>query len=250
MVEHSLRKRKVEGSIPFRGFFCFFVLIFHTCFVMHNDNARPQIHYFPLAMSAFATSPVASPAVDGMVAADEADEEELALRRLVTPARIEARLRRVMGPDCDISGTDSGDKIYTSIRDLWDKEFQVRSERRTDWYQKGYDYWESEENCPISDDGVLGGFGRLTAVDTRDSNAFLDSVASGPRLGLRLDRAADCGAGIGRVSKNLLLPRCGHVDLVEQSPRLLQASAGYIGVDAVRTTLVNAGLQVVLCYIY
>jgi hypothetical protein len=54
----------------------------------------------------------------------------------------------------------------------------------------------------------------------------------------------DCGAGIGRVSKNLLLPRCRHVDLIEQSPRLLQSSAGYLGPEgAGRTTQVTLGLQ-------
>jgi hypothetical protein len=56
--------------------------------------------------------------------------------------------------------------------------------------------------------------------------------------------AADCGAGIGRVSKHLLLPRCEAVHLVEQSPRLLGASAEYIGPDAARTTRINIGLQV------
>lgn len=34
--------------------------------------------------------------------------------------------------------------------------------------------------------------------------------------------------GIGRVAKNLLLPRCQFVDLVEQSPRLLAAAPAYL----------------------
>lgn len=55
---------------------------------------------------------------------------------------------------------------------------------------------------------------------------------------------ADCGAGIGRVSKHLLLPRCAAVHLVEQSPRLLNASEAYIGPDAARTSKINIGLQV------
>ena len=54
----------------------------------------------------------------------------------------------------------------------------------------------------------------------------------------------DCGAGIGRVSKNFLLHRAAHVDLVEQSPRLLNASAGYIGSDSARTTCICSNLQV------
>ncbi len=39
----------------------------------------------------------------------------------------------------------------------------------------------------------------------------------------------DCGAGIGRVSKHLLLPLFERVDLLEQSPRLLAAAPAYLG---------------------
>ena len=54
---------------------------------------------------------------------------------------------------------------------------------------------------------------------------------------------ADCGAGIGRVSKHLLLPRFDCVHLVEQSPRLINGSAAYIGEAASRTVLVPLSLQ-------
>ena len=54
----------------------------------------------------------------------------------------------------------------------------------------------------------------------------------------------DCGAGIGRVTKHLLLDRFDSVDIVEQSPRLLQAAPKYIGRDRDRTTCVCVGLQV------
>lgn len=127
-------------------------------------------------------------------------EAEAAMRKLVTPARIEARLRKMLGPGCDISGTDSGDTIFSSVSDLWDKEFKRKKgaadldsaskEKMPDWYQKGYDYWESEENCPVSDDGVLGGFGCLTAVDTRDSNVFLDELLREHRPELVFNKAA------------------------------------------------------------
>ena len=61
---------------------------------------------------------------------------------------------------------------------------------------------------------------------------------------LRFDRAADCGAGIGRVSKNFLLKRFESVELVEQSPRLLRAAPEYLGEDAARATYLLQGLQV------
>lgn len=81
------------------------------------------------------------------------------------------------------------------------------------------------DNAVRALDGVLGGYGALTEMDVRDSNRLLDSIP-----GLTFDVACDCGAGIGRVTKNFLLPRYARVDLVEQSRRLLNAAPRYIGV--------------------
>ena len=77
----------------------------------------------------------------------------------------------------------------------------------------------------------------------RGSNAFLDELYT-IRPSMCRNIAADCGAGIGRVAKYLLLPRFDHVDLIEQSPRLLEASRDYIGPDSARTTCFTLGLQV------
>ena len=38
----------------------------------------------------------------------------------------------------------------------------------------------------------------------------------------------DCGAGIGRVTKNLLLPLFDTVDMVEQNPEFLQTAKDYL----------------------
>jgi len=123
------------------------------------------------------------------------------------------------------------------------EQHAIRESASQAWYGDGFDYWESEENCPSSDQGVLGGFAHLSPLDARDSHAFLDALATKcPEL--RFDVAADCGAGIGRVSKVTLLPRFGQVYLVEQSPRLLAAAPEYIGdPDASRARFIRAGLQ-------
>ena len=73
----------------------------------------------------------------------------------LTHADIEEILVAVSGP---VSGTDSDDAIYNSIQDLWKKELKAKDKKTGElkWYTQGYDYWENEENCPISDDGVLG----------------------------------------------------------------------------------------------
>jgi len=97
-------------------------------------------------------------------------------------------------------------------------------------------------NITLAFVGVLGGFGSVTGVDVKESNEFLDAIIE-LRPSLVLNRVADCGAGIGRVSKHFLLHRGVHVDLVEQSPRLLRASASYIGEESSRTSCVCTSLQ-------
>lgn len=102
------------------------------------------------------------------------------------------------------------------------------SERAPTWYASAHAYWEDERNCPVSDNGVLGGFAHVSPADIQGSEAFFTRVSK-LRPAWRRDVAVDCGAGIGRVSKFLLLPHFEHVDLVEQSPRLLQSVPQYVG---------------------
>lgn len=65
------------------------------------------------------------------------------------------------------------------------------------WYERAYDYWEDGENCPLDDDGVLGGYGHISPTDIAGSGAFLDELRSmRPLLG---DSNAAGGAGRGDV---------------------------------------------------
>ncbi|CAE8698925.1 unnamed protein product [Polarella glacialis] len=54
--------------------------------------------------------------------------------------------------------------------------------------------------------------------------------------------ALDCGAGLGRVARGVLLPVVSHVTLVEMSAKWLQIARSYVGV-ADRCTFVNARLE-------
>ena len=63
---------------------------------------------------------------------------------------------------------------YDNIVDLWNYELRgpctittAETATATPWYSQAFDYWESEVNCPITDDGVLGGYGALTPMDSR-----------------------------------------------------------------------------------
>jgi protein N-terminal methyltransferase len=91
----------------------------------------------------------------------------------------------------------------------------------------------------------LGGFGHLTPLDVRDSNLFLDKLHDTWPV-IRFNDVVDCGAGIGRVTKNLLLLRSDHVTMVEQSPRLLKHAVDYLALPlpGKRVDFVQQGLQV------
>eukprot|EP01035_Chromulina_nebulosa_P017947 gene17947-23573_t len=168
----------------------------------------------------------------------------------ITIADIEQLLYDKLGI---IEGTDSNEEEYTSITELWFKELnnslptsnQSKYDKsQSDWYKNAYSYWEDETKCPITDDGVLGGYGKLTPSDVKGSNSFIDELISeNPTINFQFDKSVDCGGGIGRVTKHLLLPRFQSVDLLEQSPRLLNASSSYIGNDSIRVNCICKSLQ-------
>lgn len=79
-------------------------------------------------------------------------------------------------------------------------------------------------------DGVLGGYGKVHPVDSDTSCSFLDGFKDKIGHG----RALDCGAGIGRVTKSVLLDRFEAIDLVEPSEVQLQEAKTYIGSDKVQ----------------
>ena len=107
-------------------------------------------------------------------------------------------------------------------------------------YTKAGLYWD---NVDATIDGVLGGFGYLTDVDLKDSHEFFKLQ---PSLADRTPRpgtlACDCGAGIGRVAKGLLLDYCEKVDIVEQCKKYTDASWKYVGKEHIREVL-TLGLQ-------
>ncbi|KAI9091849.1 alpha-N-methyltransferase NTM1 [Phlyctochytrium arcticum] len=103
------------------------------------------------------------------------------------------------------------------------------------WYTDAADYWGDVEPTV---EGMLGGFGRLTELDCRASARFINPYVNGKnatrsstgeaRIGSAY--ACDCGAGIGRVSKNFLLKIFEKVDLVEQNPKFLEeAKESFLG---------------------
>jgi protein N-terminal methyltransferase len=67
-------------------------------------------------------------------------------------------------------------------------------------------------------DGVLGGYAVISTPDADSSLAFAGNVLGGRELA----RALDCGAGIGRVTRDVLSKLARKVDLVELIPKYVE----------------------------
>ncbi|KAI3935439.1 hypothetical protein MKW98_027579 [Papaver atlanticum] len=126
----------------------------------------------------------------------------------------------------EMRGLDSDGKEFKSSDEMWRQEFGEQGDddqhkNKNEWYRKGVGYWEGVE---ASVDGVLGGYGHVNDTDIKASEDFLKSIIS-ERLGTtRKLVALDCGSGIGRVTKNLLLRYFNEVDLEEPVSHFLEAA--------------------------
>ncbi|CAI5958809.1 unnamed protein product [Closterium sp. NIES-65] len=144
-------------------------------------------------------------------------------------------------------GVDSEGRQYASADEMWRQEAGERAVsagegkseegameaemggKKREWYDKGVKYWECVE---ASVDGVLGGYGAVSSTDAAGSAAFLHEV-----YGAQLDAARsqgrplvalDCGAGIGRVTKEFLLHVFNEVDLVEPVRHFIDAARDHL----------------------
>ena len=131
-------------------------------------------------------------------------------------------------------GSDTQGNQYTSIKEMW------QCQDLSTWYDRASDWYEG--NCSTTVDGVLGGLGFVSDVDLNGSREFMKDLKLPPKS-TTPSVACECGAGIGRVTKGLLLDLCDRSDLVESSERLLYASPEYIGEKASKCRFYCFGLQ-------
>ncbi|EGD79238.1 methyltransferase-like protein 11A [Salpingoeca rosetta] len=93
-------------------------------------------------------------------------------------------------------------------------------------------YWDEQQP---SVDGMLGGLGFVHDTDIAGSRAFLDKVMPLREGQQDRGRALDCGGGIGRVTKHLLLPAgFTSVDILDVSSDFLDKAVDYVGSDALK----------------
>jgi protein N-terminal methyltransferase len=79
------------------------------------------------------------------------------------------------------------------------------------------DYWNRVSS---DNNGMLGGYPQTSRIDLQGSSNFLTKLRRGKAQASKqplppLERVADCGAGIGRITKGLLLGVSKRVDVVE-----------------------------------
>ncbi|KAJ1461869.1 AdoMet dependent proline di-methyltransferase-domain-containing protein [Pelagophyceae sp. CCMP2097] len=124
---------------------------------------------------------------------------------------------------CAVSGS-SDSASWATPTALWaDDAYKKR------WYTHAADYWQDAARAPPTVDGVLGGFAALDAPDVLASRSFLDGLAALRPLWDGAGVALDVAAGIGRVTKHLLLPRgFRRVDVLEQAASLVGAAPDFI----------------------
>ena len=112
------------------------------------------------------------------------------------------------------SGHDGEGTEFSSIDELWSSTVGDSS-----WYGKAMEYWSSQD---ASINGVLGGFGDLHPIDLAGSELFLNQVSQQYNLIPKDGQAADCGAGVGRITQFLLSKKLGRIDLVEPCVKLIE----------------------------
>ncbi|KAI8360787.1 alpha-N-methyltransferase NTM1 [Blakeslea trispora] len=107
---------------------------------------------------------------------------------------------------------------------------------KPEWYTDAQKYWNG---VTPTVDGMLGGLSVVDPVDVKSSLEFLHEFVYGKKGAnnatvkeamITNQYACDCGAGIGRVTKNFLLKvPFEKVDLVEQAPSFVeQAKSSYL----------------------
>lgn len=111
-----------------------------------------------------------------------------------------------------------------------------------DFYSKATDYWST---ISPTVDGMLGGLSKVSPADVSFSKEFLSSFIFNGTKPLPTRFALDVGAGIGRVTKNLLVHYFSAVDLLEANPKFLEAAPAYLGPEVMRKirNMYTCGLQ-------
>ncbi|KAM8930986.1 N-terminal Xaa-Pro-Lys N-methyltransferase 2 [Pelodytes ibericus] len=123
-------------------------------------------------------------------------------------------------------------KLYALTSEVIDGEMQ--------FYARARHFYR---DVPATEDSMMGDFFDLSNTDIESSREFLRTFVGGPgKAGT--DFALDCGAGIGRVSKHVLLPVFSNIELVDMTESFLDEAQNYLEEESDRVeTLYCYSLQ-------
>lgn len=111
------------------------------------------------------------------------------------------------------------------------------------FYKNAQEYWS---HISPTVDGMLGGLSVIDPTDVKGSTNFLNTLFK-MRPPPNKHRVLDCGAGIGRVTKNVLIKYFNTVDLVEQDENFVRRANEHLSVNGKLMenigTIYNVGLQ-------
>nr|XP_013045635.1 N-terminal Xaa-Pro-Lys N-methyltransferase 2 isoform X4 [Anser cygnoides] len=83
------------------------------------------------------------------------------------------------------------------------------------------------QEVPATEEGMMGDYIELSNIDVESSREFLRKFVGGVgKAGT--NRALDCGSGIGRISKHVLLPVFKSVELVDMMENFLAEVPNYL----------------------
>lgn len=105
------------------------------------------------------------------------------------------------------------------------------------FYFTGADFWRKQEK---TNSGMLDGYTYTHDADIKFSQAVLERQIKGHNLGNQ--RCAEFGAGIGRVTKNLLIQNFKEIDLIDPVKEFLEVAQKDFG-DSVILHLHPIGAQ-------
>jgi hypothetical protein len=153
--------------------------------------------------------------------------------QLAKPAEFPCRTK--INPDA-IKGSDDAGRFYNSHAEL----LAVQALHKSAYYRANEIYWtndggyygSSDDQAMVGDDGAV--------QDAEEGLAFLDRYLdllqarsrenpTGKHQQLRFETAVDLGAGVGRVTKLILLKRYDRVRLVEGDAGWSKRSRTYLG---------------------
>ncbi|RNA12685.1 N-terminal Xaa-Pro-Lys N-methyltransferase 1 [Brachionus plicatilis] len=106
----------------------------------------------------------------------------------------------------------------------------MNAEKKMKFYELSEDYWAKQ---PATVNGMLGGFDFVSQADIDQSQSVLDWLKSSKKLG-ETKLALDCGAGIGRITKNLLLNNFESVEMVDVTEGFISKAKEYLDMDSAR----------------